>query len=415
MTLAYVQDRTVSDVTAPALTVLIVHNEYLNRGGEDSVLESERDLLRAYGHRVEVFKMSAKSLKSPMDKLRAARNLTYSESSKQAVIEEIRRVGPDVVHVHNFVPLLTPSVFDACQESGVPVVQTLHNFRYLCSASSLFRAGRVCEDCIAGSHYQAVLHRCYRGSAVQSLLHAHMLTTHEHKGTWARKVDRFIAVSNFAKGKYVEGGFRPDQIEVKHNFVSKDLENPQARGEVVASRTRAVFVGRLTPEKGVLTMLRAWQDLRMPLDIVGDGPLLEELQRATLPNVTVHGRKSREETVAMMRSAKALIMPSEWYEACPMVLIEAMSQSTPIITTNLGGMAELVIDGQTGLQFPPGDSAALAERARWALSHPAEFQELGRRGRKRFEEQFTASRNYARLMEIYGAVIAEKRAMVNAR
>lgn len=391
-----------------ALNILTVHNEYLQRGGEDSVLEAERDLLRVHGHRVTVFTRSSKSMRGAMDKLRAARGFCYSEDSKLAVQAEIRRCNPDIVHVHNFVPLLSPSVFDACWELGVPVVQTLHNYRYLCSASTLYRDGSICEDCLTHGPYKAVVHRCYRGSAAQTLLHARMLAMSQGKATWLDKIDRFIAVSQFCKRKYVEAGFDPDRIDVKHNFINPELETPPQERAEAHGESRALFVGRLTVEKGVRTLMRAWAKVAMPLDVVGDGPLLEEARRSSPPNVTFHGSKPRAETLDLMQRAAVLVVPSEWYETFGMVLIEAMSRRLPIVSTNLGGMAELVIDGWNGLQFAPGDSDALAERVNWVAGHPVEARALGDRGRDFFESRFTAAHNYRRIMEIYESIIAEK-------
>jgi hypothetical protein len=193
------------------LSILIIHNEYNLAGGEDSVLLAESKLLSEHGENVHFHIVTSKSIASKSQLLSIAWNFSYSETSKQEVKRILAELRPDIVHVHNFVPLITPSVFDACQESGIPVVQTIHNFRNICSASVLLRDGKICEKCVVGSHYNAALHSCYRRSFAQSLIHGHMLEKHRRLGTWATKVDRFIAVAGIARDKYIEAGIPPER------------------------------------------------------------------------------------------------------------------------------------------------------------------------------------------------------------
>ena len=394
------------------LSVLILHNEYLLSGGEDSVLQAESALLRGHGDRVHVHIVTSKSIGTIAQKLAVAWNFTYSNSSKQAIKTLIAGVRPDVVHVHNFVPLLTPSVFDACQESGVPVVQTLHNFRHLCSGSVLLRDGNICEDCITGTHYHAALHRCYRESFFQSLVHAHMLEQHRRRGTWANKVDRFIAVSAFTREKYIEAGFPPDRVVVKYNFLPNDMTAVPADLDARWRQPRALFVGRLAREKGVHTLIEAWRDAAIPLDVIGAGPLLEEVRGSAPDNVSVLGVKPRAETLAAMRHATFMVMPSEWYETCPMVLVEGLAHGLPIIASRLGGMREVVSDGETGLLFEPGNAEDLAGKVRWLLAHPEAGKAMALRAREVFEQRFSAEQNYRELRKIYENVIAERQESV---
>lgn len=392
------------------LSVLIVHNEYVLAGGEDSVLQAERDLLRAHGDRVDLHIVTSKSIKTISQKLAVAWNFSHSRAAKREIKEQIRKLRPDVVHVHNFVPLITPSVFDACQEAGVPVVQTLHNFRYLCSPGVLLRNGEICEQCIGGSHYHAALHKCYRGSFIQSMIHANMLERNRGKRGWIHKVDRFIAVSAFTREKYIEGGFSPERLVVKYNFLPDSMAPPPANVDDRWRTPKALFVGRVDRVKGVRTMIEAWQDMDIPLDVIGPGPLLEEIRERAPSNVNVLGAKSRQETMAAMRQATFLVMPSEWYETCPMVLVEGMAHGLPIVASRLGGMKEIILDGDTGLLFEPGNADDLEDKARWMFAHPREVKAMSHRARAIFEQRYSADQNYRELRKIYEDVIAEHRA-----
>ena len=234
--------------------VLQVHNTYQQAGGEDVVVSSEQALLKKYRHQVSQYFVSNDLINGAFQKIITAFQTPYSPEAKKRFAREIAALGPDIVHVHNTFPLLTPSIYDACREAGVPVVQTLHNYRNICANALLMRNGRPCEDCIGGSPYQAVLHRCYRGSRMGSLAVARMIDVHSRKGTWNTKVDRFIALTEFAKAKFIEAGFRETQIAVKSNFV--ELSETHMTDPI--PRNSALFVGRLSEEKGIHTLLRAW-------------------------------------------------------------------------------------------------------------------------------------------------------------
>ena len=311
---------------------------------------------------------------------------------------EITAFGPDVVHVHNFFPLLTPAIYDACRDAGVPVVQTLHNYRTICAGAMLMRSGRPCEDCIGSSPYRAVLHGCYWDSRPASLAVARMVAMHRRRGTWETKVDRFIALTEFAKNRFVKAGFPADRIVVKPNFVEDRTVGEAARGG-------ALFVGRLSPEKGINTLLRAWDGLDAPLRIAGDGPLLDSLSGADMTNVSVLGRTKPEAVSGEMARAEFLVMPSEWYETFGLVIVEAFCQGLPVIASRLGAMAEIIEDGVTGLHFTPGDAANLAAKVRWAASHPDEMRRMGANARRVYEKKYTPEANYRQLMAIYAAAM----------
>ncbi|MEY3789067.1 MAG: hypothetical protein RLZ75_3275, partial [Pseudomonadota bacterium] len=227
------------------MKILFIHNYYQYAGGEDNVVSAELNLLSANGHQVELWSVDNKDLPSGLRaKISTALNTTYSQSSKQTALTKLRAFKPDVVHVHNFFPQLSPSIYDACLELNIPVVQTLHNYRLMCPGAMLMRNGKICEQCVTGSPYQAVLHRCYKGSSVGSLVVANMVATHRKLGTWQHKVTRYIALTHFAKAKFIEAGFPADKIAVKANFVNDPLQGITPLERITPSF--GLFVGRLS-------------------------------------------------------------------------------------------------------------------------------------------------------------------------
>lgn len=380
------------------MKILIAHNHYQQAGGEDTVVSAEAKLLSDHGHEVELWLADNKDLPGGVSgKIKTALTTSYSAASKAIAIEKLRRFKPDVVHVHNFFPQLSPSIYDAYLNEGVPVVQTLHNYRLICPGAMLMREGKICEQCISGSPYQAAWHGCYRGSKLGSLVVAHMVAQHRQQGTWQTKVNRFIALTEFAKSKFVEAGFPADKIAVKANFVIDPFQ--ETSDTIARKRSFALFVGRISEEKGIKTLLQAWSTLDFPLKIAGGGPL-----EALLPdknNVIALGHQNAAEISQLMQDAAFLVLPSECYEGFPLVLVEAFAHGLPVLASRLGSMADIIEDGKTGLLFNPGDADDLAEKAKWLQNNPQQARLLGDNARKTFLENYTTEKNYQALMAIY--------------
>ena len=393
------------------MKVVLVHNYYQLPGGEDWVFAQERALLESHGHEVVTYQRNNNEVLgySRFQRLSLPKKTVWAQDSYEEILALLRKERPDVVHVHNTLVQVSPSVFSACREAGVPVVLSLHNFRLLCPAATFFRNGKICEDCRESSLLQSIRHACYRQSYGATATIAVMLTVHRKARTWIDGVDTFIALSEFSRRKFTEGGLPDSKIRVKPNFVSPDPGEKDAVGD------DAVFVGRLSPEKGLKNLLRAWGRLRMPirLRILGDGPLRAELEQMAydlkLSQITFLGHVNQAATQAAIKEARFLILPSECYENFPLTIIEALSCGTPVICSRLGAMQEIVKDGDTGLHFTPGNAEDLAEKVAWAWDHPRQAKDMSRAARQDYEQKYTAESNYESLMSIYQHAIVASR------
>jgi len=385
------------------MKILVVHNFYQQPGGEDTVFEAEKALLERHGHEVITFVEDNARLEG-VNPLKVAANAIWSREAQRNIRKLIEQTRPDVVHFHNTFLRISPSAYYTVKEFGLPVVQTLHNYRLICPGSLIMRDGKVCEDCLRKIvSWPGVMHGCWRNSRSGTMVVAAMLTFHNILKTWENKVDVYIALTEFARKKFVQGGLPEEKIVVKPNFVHPDPGDGEHKGNF------ALFVGRLSAEKGIRTMLSAWRLLKnVPLKVVGDGPLMVEvkelIERERL-GIEVLGRRPREEVFSLMRQASFLLFPSEWYEGFPMTIAEAFACGLPVLASRLGAMAELVEDGRTGLLFELGNPDDLAEKVEWALTHPEEMKRMGKEARKEFEEKYTAEKNYKMLMEIYQLAI----------
>ena len=396
-------------VKAASLSVLCVHNRYIQPGGEDQVFESESRLLAENGCRVEKVEAQTTYPSGLVRKIGAAVDCVWSRSWHQEFKTFLRNSRPDVVHVHNFFSVISPSVYYACKEEGVPVVQTLHNYRLACPAASFYRDGKVCEECLDQGPFHAVRYGCYRDSKLATAALATMLEVHRKKDTWTEMVDCYIALTEFAREKMIQGGLPAGKIRVKPNFVLPDPGPRKDDGDY------ALFVGRLVDLKGVGTLLAAWSKLpkSIPLVIAGDGPFRPAMEKQIadlkLTNVDYRGRLSRQETLAAMKGARFLMFPSEWYEGFPVTIAESFACGVPVLCSRLGGMREIVDDGRTGLHFNPGDAADLAEKVQWAWSNPEEIISMGAAARAEFEAKYSAERNFGMLTEIYESVLSRNK------
>jgi glycosyltransferase involved in cell wall biosynthesis len=385
------------------MKVLLVHNEYQQPGGEDVVVSNQARFLEERGHHVSRYSAHNDHIRE-MGSLSLAQTTLWSSSSFQALRAFIHQERPQVAHFHNTFPLISPSGYYAARAEGVPVIQTLHNYRLICPNAVFFRDGHACEDCLGKTPpWPGVVHACYRESRVITGVVATMLTAHRALRTWMRMVDAYVVLTEFMREKYIQGGLPAEKIVVIPNAVYPDV------GVGVGGGGYALFVGRLSVEKGIETLLAAWERLerKVPLKIVGDGPLANKVAGAAqrFKDIEWLRQRSAAQTRALMKEAWVLVCPSVWYDGMPLVIVEAYAAGLPVIASNHGSPATLVDHHRTGLLFRPGDPKDLATQVRWALSYPSEFSDMRSEVRAEFEKKYTTERHYQKLMNVYQEAI----------
>jgi len=389
------------------MKILFAHNRYHDLGGEDLATKVEMELVERHGHTVDLFEVDNREIAGFSGEIMAAAGAVYSPSAKRRFAERIASFQPQIVHIFNFFPLLSPSIHYACREAGVPVVQKLSNFRLICPNALLTRGGEVCEDCVGKRiPWPGVVHACYRDSRAGSAVVTAMLVTHRFLGTWEKVVDAYVARTNFSRGKLIEGGLPAKKIAVIPSFAADPGDADDGCGGF------ALYAGRLSSEKGI-TMLLATLDrlnsVPLKLKVAGDGPLREEVrQRADGGRIEYLGALPRQEVQALMRHAAFLIYPSVCYENFPLSIVEAFAAGLPVVASGIGAMAEIIEDGRTGVLFRSGDSDDLATKIEWVAGHPAEMARMRREARAEYLLKYTPEQNYQLLMEIYDRAIRTK-------
>jgi glycosyltransferase involved in cell wall biosynthesis len=391
-----------SQSTVGRMRILAVHNRYQQPGGEDEVFSAETQLLERHGHAVHRYVVRNDGLEQE-NRVALARETIWSQRSYRAIQALVRSTRPDIAHFHNTLPRISPAAYYAVTREGVPVVQTVHNYRLVCPSGLMFRDGSPCHACVGRAvPLPGIVHGCYRGSRAATAAVAAMTGAHRLLATWRRRVTLYVALTEFARARLIEGGIADDQIVVKPNFVDPDPGPGSGNGGY------ALFVGRLSPEKGIRTLLEAWRTLHaeFPLRIVGDGPLAGEVAEAarTMPNVVWMGRRTPAEVATLLGDAALLICPSDCYETFGRVVIEAFAAGTPVVASAHGALAELVEDGQNGRLFRAGDASALVAVARELVSDLA-IRSMRTAARSTFEARYGAEANYGMLMDVYHSAI----------
>lgn len=389
------------------MKILIVHNHYLQKGGEDTVAQSEFNLLKDFGHDVRYYERSNREIEnsSLLERLRFLLNMRWSRRSYNDMRKILREFRPDVVHFHNIFLVLTPSVYSACKDEGIPVVQSLHNFRLICPNGLFLRDNQICEECAkAKSFWKSILYGCYKKSRLFTAALAGILYHHWTKGTWINMVDVYIMATDFGRQKYSNFGIPNDKIMVKPNIVYPNLFG-QKKDEGYA-----LYVGRLSKEKGVEVLLKAWKAIEgFQLKIMGDGPQFDELKsyadNQKIANVEFLGFVSSKEYLRYMQGASFVIIPSVCYENFPCVVSEALACGIPILASNLGGMPEIIKDRKTGILFKAGDIDDLVGKIKSVIHSEDNLREVRLNVLKEYEKKYSPEENYKILMTVYDKVI----------
>jgi glycosyltransferase involved in cell wall biosynthesis len=389
------------------MRILMLHDRYQVRGGEDESTDHEAALLRQFGHEVDLMFFDNKDI-ARRSLLGVGWGAVWSRAAYRRVAQKLSEKDYDIVHVQNFFPLISPAAHYASKAANKPVVQALRNYRLICLNGLLFRAGHICEDCLHQLiPWPGVIHGCYRSSRRGSLAVAAMVTAHRILGTWRNQVDCFYTPSEFAKDKLIEGGFPGNKIFVKTNLIFPDP------GESREEREYAFMAGRLVAEKGVPTVLASWEKLSdpIPLKITGEGPWSSRIDDTArrMPWVENLGRVPNSKVCEWMGRARFVIFPTATYEVFGRIIVEAFAKGTPIIASDVGAVKELLADHRNGLLFEPGNSEDLAEKVRWAWTHPREMSEMGKQARKDYEDKYSPNINYLKLMDIYDRALEHGR------
>ena len=389
------------------MTIVFAHNFYRIPGGEDEVFAAETKLLESHGHTVVRCTENSNGLSLPA-RLKLPATVVWSAKSYSKLRRLVRQNKAEVVHFHNIFPLLSPSCYYAARREGAAVVQTLHNYRLVCPSATLFRSGRPCEDCVGRPiPWPAIVHGCYRHSRLASLATASMLSIHRAAGTWSNAVDAYITLTEFARERFVAGGLPSGKLMVKPNFVDPDPGVGNGAGGF------ALFVGRLSEEKGVDTLLNAWRSLpdRMPLKVVGDGPLGGRLrsQYSDIAHVQWLGQMGKQQVLDLMKNATCLVFPSLCYEGLPMTIVEALSAGLPVLASRLGAIPEVVEKPGAGLCFTPGDAMDLVKAVQQVLNSSSTLAGMRAGCRDEYRRKYTADDNYQSLMNVYQRAIQIRR------
>ena len=391
------------------MKILLGHCRYRLRGGEDAVFDTEAAQLERAGHDVVRLEFDNDEVDTTTLSARIAAGIDtlWSRRAHARMRATLAQFRPAVAHFHNTFPRMSPAVYYACADAGVPVVQTLHNFRLLCANGIFLRDGKPCEACGGGRFFESVHHACYRSSRLASAAVALMQYVHHGLGSYATKVDRYIALTEFARRKFVAAGLPATRLTVKPNSLDTDPGLGTARGEF------ALFVGRLSREKGVHTLVEAWRHLPgVPLRIAGEGPAHAALAAATAQRgnqMQWLGAVSRREVLRLMGEARVLIMPSECYEGFPMTVVEAYSRGLPVLASNIGSLGEIVIDRHTGRHFRAADPIDLARVVAEVWAAPAALEDMRVAARQRFIDHYGPEQNVRALVDIYSSLHATRR------
>ena len=371
------------------MKILQLHNKYLYYGGEDSVVKEEASLLKEEGHQVtQLFRDNKKEIISLSDKLKTLLNITYSKNSINLINQNLEKIErPDIVHIHNVFPLWTYSILEALNKKNIPIVMTLHNYRLVWDKLNLFDK-------------KIFLYGGYKNSAIKTFFISRLMN---RKKNLLNYIDKFIALTEFAKHEYIKAGIPQEKLVIKPNFLSKK----KIEIKKIEEKNGAIFASRISKEKGIHTLINAWENIQLKIKIFGDGPLLDSLKKEN-SNIKFYGNLSRDLISNEINKAKFLIFPSEWFECMPMTILEAFREGTLVLASNIGSIKSIIKDKHNGVLFNPGDHNDIRKKIEWVLNNPEKCNKIVENALSDFNEKYTNEINYQKLTEIYKDIIHKK-------
>ena len=372
------------------MKILQIHNKYIYKGGEDTVIEEEARLLRSNGHKVIQLFKDNKEIISIKDKISTLYNLSYSKHSIRYLEKKLSEIDkPDIAHVHNTFPLWTYSIFEFLNKKKIPIVMTLHNYRLVWDSLSFFDNDYMNYGCFNNSKFQTFF--------ISKIINKNK------KNILFKNIDKFITLTEFTKKKFIDAKVPIDKLLIKPNFLSNKENNFQS----ITNKQNAVFASRVSKEKGILTLLKSWKDIELKINIYGDGPLLNKIKKNSR-NIQFHGNCSRDLISDEIHKSKFLIFPSEWFECMPMTILESFRAGTLVLASNIGSIPNIIKDGYNGILFNPNDASDIKEKVNWVLNNPQKCDEISINAMNDFNNKYSEEVNYKMLMKIYNGMIADK-------
>lgn len=371
------------------MKIIQIHNKYRYFGGEDSVVDEEAKLLSSNNHEVnQLIRDNSEELISFQDKFNAFKNISYSFRSVEILNKELLKFGnPDIVHVHNTFPLWTYSVFDFFKKKNVPIIMTLHNYRLIWEKLGLFNKDRK-------------KYGYFKDSNIGSFIISKIINKKEDL---LKNVSKFITHTEFTKQEFSRYVIPENKLVIKPNFLNSTNKKIQS----ISEKNNVIFASRISKEKGILSLIKAFEKIDINLDILGDGPLFNKIKKKKFNNIKLHGNLPRDEVNNFISKSKFLVFPTEWYESFPMTILEAFREGTLVLASNIGSIKSIIKDKFNGILFEPGNTLDLIDKVKWILNNQKECDQIALNANNEFNKKYSSEVNYKQLIDVYEKAIQD--------